>query len=131
MLQKPILSGRLGKWAFDLLEYDLDYETLTSKKGQVVVDFIVDHHVEVEQDVYSVDGSGWMFFFDGSVCSKGQGVGCFIVSPHGVEYELSIQLEFGCPNNQAKYGALLSGLEALIDMGAENVQICGDWKLVV
>jgi hypothetical protein len=33
MLQKPILSGRIGKWAYALIEYDLAYESLKSMKG--------------------------------------------------------------------------------------------------
>ena len=38
MLQKPILSGRIGKWAYALIEYDLACEPLKSMKGQVVAD---------------------------------------------------------------------------------------------
>jgi ribonuclease HI len=48
MLLKPILSGRICKWAYVLVEYDLAYEPLRSMKGQVVADFIVDHAVNIE-----------------------------------------------------------------------------------
>jgi hypothetical protein len=41
MFLKPILSGRIGKWAYALVEYDLAYEPL-------VADFIVDHVVDVD-----------------------------------------------------------------------------------
>jgi hypothetical protein len=41
MLHRPILSGRLGKWAYGLIEYDLVYESLETTKGQIVADFIV------------------------------------------------------------------------------------------
>jgi uncharacterized membrane protein YozB (DUF420 family) len=41
MLLKPSLSGRIGKWAYALIEYDLVYELLRSMKGQVIADFIV------------------------------------------------------------------------------------------
>jgi hypothetical protein len=34
MLLKPILSGRMGKWAYALVEYDLAYEPLRSMKGK-------------------------------------------------------------------------------------------------
>jgi hypothetical protein len=30
MLQSPIISGRFGKWAYALIEYDLYYESLKS-----------------------------------------------------------------------------------------------------
>jgi hypothetical protein len=33
MLLQPILSGRIGKWAYALDEYDLAYEPLRSMKG--------------------------------------------------------------------------------------------------
>jgi hypothetical protein len=33
MLQRPILSDRLGKWAYSLVEYDLEYEALKAMKG--------------------------------------------------------------------------------------------------
>jgi ribonuclease HI len=97
----------------------------------VVVDFIIEHHIELERDIDMVDKKGWRLIFDGSVCSKGHIVGCFIISPSGVEYELSIRLEFECTNNQTKYEALLSGLEALVDMEAKDVYVYGDSQLVV
>jgi len=41
ILQKPILSGRIGKWAYVLVEYDLVCEPLKSMKGQIIADFII------------------------------------------------------------------------------------------
>jgi hypothetical protein len=50
MLQQPILSGRIEKWAYALIEYDLAYESLKSIKGQVVADFIIDHSIDQNSD---------------------------------------------------------------------------------
>jgi hypothetical protein len=83
MLLNPILSGRMGKWAYALVEYDLAYEPLRSMKGQVVANFIVNHAIDVGHSVDSVQLKPWGLYFDGSICSKGQGAGCVVVSPSG------------------------------------------------
>jgi hypothetical protein len=47
------MSGIIGKWVYALIEYDLAYESLKSMKGQIVVDFIVEHRIGdiQEQDI--------------------------------------------------------------------------------
>jgi hypothetical protein len=131
MLLKPILSGMMGKWAYALVEYDLAYEPLRSMKGQVVVDFIVDHVVDVDHSVNFVQLNPWGLYFDGLVCSTGQGARCVVVSPSGVYIDLSIRLEFTCTNNQVEYDSLLHGLEFLRDLGARDVDVFGNSNLVV
>jgi hypothetical protein len=111
MLLKPIVSGRIGKWAYALVEYDLAYELVRSMKGQVVADFIVDHAVDVDHSVDFVHLKPWGLYFDGLVCSKGQGDGCVIISPSGVHIDLSIRLEFACTNNQVGNESSLHVLE--------------------
>jgi hypothetical protein len=71
MLLKPISSGRIGKWAYAFVEYDLAYEPLRSMKGQVVADFIVDHVVDADHSVDFVQLKPWGLHFNDSVCSKG------------------------------------------------------------
>jgi ribonuclease HI len=131
MLLKLILSGRIGKWAYVLVEYDLAYKPLRSMKGQVVADFIVDHAVDVSHSVGFVQFKPWELFFDGSICSKGQGARCVIMSPNGTYIDLSIRLEFACTNNQVEYEALLHGIEYLRDLGARDVDVFGDSNLIV
>jgi hypothetical protein len=46
MLQQPIQSGRIGKWAYALIVYEMAYQSLKSIKGQVLADFIVEHSID-------------------------------------------------------------------------------------
>jgi hypothetical protein len=131
MLLKPILSGRMGKSAYALVEYDLAYEPLWSMKGQVIADFIADHVIDADHSVNFVQLKPWGMYLDGSVCSKRQGVGCVVVSPSGVYIDISIRLEFACTNDQVKYESLLHGLEFLKDLWARDVDVLGDSNLIV
>jgi hypothetical protein len=65
MLLKPIFSGRIGKWDYVLVEYDLAYEPLRSMKGQVVANFIVDHAIDVDHSVDFVQLTPCGMYFDG------------------------------------------------------------------
>jgi hypothetical protein len=85
MLQQPILNGRIGKWTYSLIEYDLAYEPLKSMKDQVVADFIFGHSIDQDsgESCNLVSIHPWKLFFDGSACREGQGVGIVLVSPRG------------------------------------------------
>jgi hypothetical protein len=99
MLHKPKLSGRLGKWAYSLVEYGLAFESLRARKGQVVADFVVDHMIAPDGEAWLIEVVPWKLFFDRSVCSQGQGVGCVIVPPNNAHFDNSARLEFTCTNN--------------------------------
>jgi ribonuclease HI len=53
----------------------------------------------------------WSLLFDGSVCSKGQCVGCVLVSPNGESFEIAVRLAHTCTNNQVEYEVVLYGFE--------------------
>jgi hypothetical protein len=96
MLQQLILSGRIRKWAYALIEYDLAYEPLKSMKCQVVVDFIIGNSIDQNSDESCnlVSILPWKLFFDGSACREGQGVGFVLISPRGAIVEQSVRLEY-------------------------------------
>jgi hypothetical protein len=73
MLQQPILSGMIAKWAYTLIEYDLPYEPLKSMKGQVLADFIIGHSIDQNNDgsCSLVSICPWKLVFDGSACRGG------------------------------------------------------------
>jgi hypothetical protein len=121
------------KWAYDLIEYDLAYEPLKSMKGQVVVDFIVGHSIDQNNDepcnLMSIHP--WKLFFDGLICREGQGVGVVLVSSRGAIFEQSVYLEYFCTNNQAEYEVILLGLQILSSIGVKHVEAFSDSLLVV
>jgi hypothetical protein len=128
MMQRPILSGRMGKWAYSLVEYELDYEPLKAVRGQIVPDFIADHSMSLEGNQL-VEECPWRLLFNGWVCSRSCGVGYVTVSPSGVVQEVAMRLEFKCTNNQADYEALIICLRTLLGKKARNVEACGDSQL--
>jgi hypothetical protein len=91
MLYRPILSGRLDKWAYGLVEYNLAYESLKSIKGQIIADFIIEHRVDIEHylDVGLILLTPWKLYFDGSAYSDGQGVGIAFISPNGACFKMA------------------------------------------
>ena len=70
-------------------------------RGQIVADFVVEHRIDIEHDldiehlldVSFVSFTAWKLYFDGSVCSSGQGIGIVIVSPNNAYFEASSRLE--------------------------------------
>jgi ribonuclease HI len=109
----------------------LTYEPLRALKGQILVDFIVEHGIELDNEINYLTFTPWKLYFDGSVCKDGQGVGIVLISPNGAEIEMSSRLNFHCSNNQTEYQALLFGLIMLRSMGVKHVEAYGDSLLVV
>ena len=117
--------------AYALIEYDLTFELLKTLKGQVLADFIVEHGIDLDDEVNYLTFTPWKLYFDGSVCKDGQGVGIILISPNGAEIGMSSQLDFSCTNNQTEYEALLFGLIMLRSMEVKHVEAYGDSLLVV
>jgi ribonuclease HI len=119
--------------AYALIEYDLAYEPLKSKRGQVVVDFIVEHSIDQnsDQSYNLVSIHPWKLFFDDSASRECHGVGTVLISPKGAIFEQSVRLEYFCTNNQAEYEAILLGLQILSSMGVKHVEAFGDSLLVM
>jgi hypothetical protein len=91
MLQNPIMSGRVCKWAYALIKYDLAYELLKSMKGHVVADFIVEHWIDDTHrlDMSNITVTHWTLYFDGSVCNEGQGIVIVLVLPSNASFDFS------------------------------------------
>ena len=136
MLSQPVLSGKIGKWVVSLIEFALEYVPQKSVKGQALADFLADHPSSneipeiAEIDVISV--IPWKMWFDGSKTCQMAGIGIVLESPQGIKTKYGFQISEGnCSNNQAEYEALVIGLEILLSIGADTVEIFGDSQLVI
>jgi hypothetical protein len=128
MLSAPVLKGRLGKWMFALLEFDIRYQPAKAIKGQALADLIAER---VSTNIAVLSVRAWAMYFDGSVCGDGCGIGILLVSPRGATYSFSIRLPTTCTNNLAEYEAVRKCMELLLEARAEAVEVFGDSKLVI
>ena len=123
MLSMPILNGRMGKWILALSEFDLRYESGKIVRGQVIADFVTQHHKPIVDYVEPVP---WTLFFDGTSCKQGGGIGIVIISPRGASFVFAFPTEPMITNNQVEYEAILKGLRLLHEVKAEPIEVFGD-----
>ncbi|GJX10893.1 reverse transcriptase domain-containing protein [Tanacetum coccineum] len=114
--------------------HDIHYRPMTSVKGQILADFIVERPEEDPIDMQIEDKEElldpWVLFTNGSSCIDGSGSGLIITNPEGVEFTYALKFRFNATNNEAKYEALISGLQIAEQMGVKNLQANVDLKLV-
>ena len=68
---------------------------------------------------------------DGALSVIGAGVGIVIITPEGIRLEHSFRLGFKAFNNEAEYEALLTRLKTTLDLGARDVEVYSNSRLVV
>ncbi|XP_021833210.1 uncharacterized protein LOC110773030 [Prunus avium] len=143
-----LLRGKIGKWTLALSKFVFRYVPHKAIKGQAVADFLADHpgkeieymvsmdianadllsraHTYLNNPIYSVRLTPWKLYFDGSKTDLASGTGIVLEDPLGIRHCYSFQLDFQSTNNKAKYEALIIGLEMLIELGVQYVEILGD-----
>ena len=67
---------------------------------------------------------------DGSLNQHSRGAGVVIQTPEGDKIECMIRLDFPTTNNEAKYEALVAGLDLTKAAGAENMIIHCDSQVI-
>ncbi|XP_016650487.1 PREDICTED: uncharacterized protein LOC107881363 [Prunus mume] len=153
MLTRPMLRGRIGKWILALSEFAFRYVPQKSIKRQAIADFLADNpgeeienmdsmdianadlltraHSCLNNPIYSVHLTPWKLYFDGSKTDSASGAEIVLEDPRGIKRCYSFQLNFQCTNNKAEYEALIIGLEMLVELGIQSVEILGDSMLVL
>ena len=73
----------------------------------------------------------WKVFVDGASNGKGSEIRIVLVSPEGVKLKRLLRIDFQALNNEAEYEALIVGLRAGRSLGAKEVEMFSDSRLVV
>ena len=132
LLKRSDFTGRIAKWGTRLSSFDIRYRPRSLVKGQVLADFVAEFSLRKEMEVIChVDLHPWKVFVDDASSATGARAGIVIITPKGIKLEHSFKLGFKASNNETEYEALLAGLRAVLDIGAREVEIYSDSRLVV
>ena len=112
VLHKSETSGRLMKWALELSEFDIIYKPTTTIKGQVLADFVMEFtSTEPAENAQTpTDLPIWRLSVDEATNAQGSGAGLILTSPEGIDVEYVLRFGFQASNNEAKYEAVIDGL---------------------
>jgi hypothetical protein len=108
-------SGRIAKWAVELMGETISFAPRKAIKSQVLADFLAPIQLEL-----------WTMYFDGSLMKTGAGAGLLFISPLGKHLRYVLRLHFLASNNMAEYEALVNGLRIAIELGVRRLDARGD-----
>jgi ribonuclease HI len=130
IFQSQEASGRIAKWAVELMGENLSYAPCKAIKSQVLADFLAEW-TDTELPPARIQAELWTMYFDGSLMKAGAGTSLLFISPLGVHMRYMIQLHFTASNNVAEYEGLVNGLHIAIELGVRHLDVCGDSQLVI
>ena len=133
ILHKPEISGRLIKWAIELSEFDFRYKSRIDVKGQILADFIMEFTPaqSTEATQLAPDLPIRRLSINGAANAQGSSVGLILTSPDGIDTEYALRFGFQASNNEAKYEAVIAGLNLAHFMEADQLEVSNDSQLVV
>ena len=122
--------GRMVQWAIKLSQFDIEYHPRTAIKAQALADFIAEFTLP-DEDNLTKEAERWTIQTDGSSAQKQGGVEVIKTAPDGEVLKYGVQLKFSATNNEAEYEGILTGLRLRKALGAKNLLVQSDSKLVI
>jgi ribonuclease HI len=121
-------SGRIAKWAVEIMSETISFAPRKAIKSQVLADFVAEW-VDTQLPATPIQPELWTMFFDGSLMKTGAGL--LFISPLGKHLRYMLRLHFPASNNVAEYEALVNRLRIAIELGVRHLDACGDSQLVI
>ena len=101
-------------------------------KSQVLANFVAEFSVRGGKEmICPVVVIPWKVFVDSASSTLGAGARIVIITLDGIKLEHSFRLGFKASNNEAEYETLLVRLRVVLDLGAKEVEVYLDSRLVV
>ena len=121
------------KWAIEMSEFDIRYKPRTVIKGQILADFIMEFTLTEPTEATQLmpDLPIWRLSVDGAANAQGRGAGLILTSQDGIDMEYTLRFDFQASNNEAKYEAVIAGLNLAHSMEADQLEVSSDSQLVV
>jgi hypothetical protein len=123
-------SGRIAKWAMELMGETISFAPRKAIKSQVLADFLAEW-VDTQLPTAPIQAELWTMYFDGSLMKTGAGAGLLFISPLRKHVRYVIRLHFLASNNVAEYEALVNGLRIAVELGVRRLDTRGDSQLVI
>ncbi|XP_075097890.1 uncharacterized protein LOC142175209 [Nicotiana tabacum] len=141
VMSKLALSDRLARWYLQFQQFEIVYVHQKAVKGQALVDFLADHPIpddwELSDEFSDEDAMvieiqpPWKMYFVGAAHREGDGGGIVFITSRGEVLPYFFTLTQCCSNNIDEYQALILGLEMAVDLKQLQLQVFGDFKLVI
>jgi ribonuclease HI len=123
-------SGRIAKWAVELMGETISFAPWKAIKSQVLADFLAEW-VDTQLPIARIQAELWTMYFDGSLMKTGAGAGLLFISPLEKHVRYVLRLHFLASNNVAEYEALVNGLRIAVELGVRHLDARGDSQLVI
>jgi ribonuclease HI len=130
IIQSREASGRITKWAVELMGETLSFALWKAIKSQVLADFLAEW-ADTELLTAPIQPELWTMYFDESLMKTGAGTGLLFISPLGKHVRCVLRLHFPASNNVAEYEALVNGLRITVELGVRCLDARGDSQLVI
>jgi hypothetical protein len=118
-------SGRIAKWAVELMGETLSFAPRKAIKSQVLANFLAEW-TDTQLPTAPIQAELWTMYFDGSLMKTKAGAGLLFISPLGEHVRYVLCLHFPASNNVAEYEALVNGLRIAVELGVRRLDACGD-----